>query len=271
MGASPTQPGARARGAASASAAERRREEERDRRSLADIVAQEKSLLRACEALQKQADALQAALVELKRGKKRMDTPIVAAKVEELALKHRLIQEHASTLKTLRALRCDLEVALSGRKLQALVLTTKERVQEMAGRDPAQVLRDISDEENRLLDQERILEEALNNEMDNEEGGRERDNEAGAWNGGGCGARARARARRARTHPALPLATAHARGFPAPCRGVHCARGDCSAARAARRELACAAARAQGARRRVLKARGGPHQERRHQGLQLVR
>jgi hypothetical protein len=156
-------------------------QEERDRRTLQEIQGQEKSLLRACDALQRQADALQAGLAEQRRAKKRMDTPMLQAKAEELLLKQRLLAENAATLRTLRALRCQLEVALSGRRLQALVSSTQVRVLEVSGRDPVQVLRDIAEEEQRLQDQEMILEEALDEEMGKEEAGKQNGNEAGAW------------------------------------------------------------------------------------------
>ena len=156
-------------------------QEERDRRCLQDIQSQEKSLLRACEGLQKQADVLSAALHEMRRSKRvRMDTPMAEAKQQELDLKQRLLKENAHTLRTLRGLRCELEMALSGKKLQALVSSTRERMQEVSGRDPTQVLQEVSAEEQRLQDQEQLLEEALQVEMDKEGAGRQNGNEAGA-------------------------------------------------------------------------------------------
>ena len=155
---------------------------ERDRATLQELQGQEKALLRACEALQKQADALQSSLTEMKRSKRRMDTPMVEAKLEELRLKHTLLQENAGALKTLRALRCQLEVALSGKRLQALVISTKERVLEASGRrDPRQVLSDIAAEEHKLLEQEEVLEKAWNEQVEKEKVGRESNNQAGEW------------------------------------------------------------------------------------------
>jgi len=185
-------------------------QEERDRRALQEILGQEKSLLRACEVLQRQADALAAALAEQRRAKKRLDTPLLEAKAEELELKRRLLAENAQTLRTLRSLRCQLEVALSGKRLQAIVSSTQERVLEASGRDPAQALRDISAEEQVLQNQERDLEEALKDEMSKEEAGRQSKNEAGEWAVGKVFRAAAALAPRnqpQRAHPPHPIFT----------------------------------------------------------------
>jgi len=155
-------------------------EEEKDRRTLQDLQGQEKALLRMCDTLQKQADALKGSLQELKRNKRRVITPMEEAKVEELQLKHRLLDENSQALKTLRHLRFELEVAIAGKKLDSLVSKTKEKITEVSGMDPAQVLRDIKQEEERLLEQEIILEEALERELHNEKNGKEQENEAGA-------------------------------------------------------------------------------------------
>lgn len=177
--------------------------DERARAKLQELQGQEKALLRACEVLQKQADALQSSLTaEMKRSKRHkdlskvkatpeelmkrsewlMETPMVEAMLEELRLKRTLLQENVGALKTIRALRCQLEVALSGKRLQALVMSTKERVLEVSGRrDPKQVLSDIAEEEHLLLQQEEVLEQAWNEQVEKEKVGRESNNQAGEW------------------------------------------------------------------------------------------
>lgn len=158
-------------------------EEERDKRNVAELVAEEKKLLRGIEALQKSEESLRATVNDMRRGRGRKGAldPLLEAKVEELEIKVRAINDHATSLKRLRDLRAQLESAISEKKISHIMQKSRERVSQAQHRDPSLVLASFREEEARLLEQERALEGALADELEAEEAYEKEGNEAGEW------------------------------------------------------------------------------------------
>lgn len=158
-------------------------EEERDKRNVAELVAEEKKLLRGIEALQKSEESLRTTVNDMRRGRGRKGAldPLLEAKVEELEIKVRAINDHATSLKRLRDLRAQLESAISEKKISHIMQKSRERVSQAQHRDPSLVLASFREEEARLLEQERALEGALADELEAEEAYEKEGNEAGEW------------------------------------------------------------------------------------------
>ncbi len=158
-------------------------EEERDKRNVAELVAEEKKLLRGIEALQKSEESLRGTVNDMRRGRGRKGAldPLLEAKVEELEIKVRAINDHATSLKRLRDLRAQLESAISEKKISHIMQKSRERVSQAQHRDPSLVLASFREEEARLLEQERALEGALADELEAEEAYEKEGNEAGEW------------------------------------------------------------------------------------------
>ena len=159
-----------------------RAEEERDKRSVSEMLAEEKKILRHIEMLQKSEESLKGVLADMKRskGKKGPTDPLFEAKEEELLLKQRVISEQAASLKKIRDIRVQLESALSEKKLASLLHKSRERVSQAMHRDPSLVLASFREEESRLAEQERALELALADELEAEEMYEKEQNNAGA-------------------------------------------------------------------------------------------
>ena len=157
-------------------------EEDRDKRSVSEMVAEEKKILRSIESLQKAEESLKNVVADLKRSKGKKSTldPIVEAKEEELLLKQRTIAENAASLRKLRDLRAQLESAISEKKISQLIHKSRERITVALHRDPSIVLAGFREEEARLAEQERALEHALADEIEAEEIYEKEGNQAGA-------------------------------------------------------------------------------------------
>jgi len=158
-------------------------EEERDKKNVAELVAEEKKLLRGIEALQKSEESLRATVNDMRRGRGRKGAldPLLEAKVEELDIKVRAINDHATSLKRLRDLRAQLEAAIAEKKITHIMQKSRERVTQAQHKDPSLVLASFREEEARLLEQERALEGALADELEAEEAYEKEGNEAGEW------------------------------------------------------------------------------------------